>query len=212
MIKIIITARNLRSNNKVIDAIHFARLLNSLQSTKRTYLVVERLNEERTLIDKLELIICHSAVLYESIKELWKQKASLARLEAWKRNQEAVNTIKHEYTNSNSFSNSCLKVVRNKIYFHFDKDVVNQGIMLINENEDLQFAQSETEYDHDIAFTLSEEVIMKYLINKINIEGDENSKWDHYQYELFRISQTVTGFLSSILVELIKPFSRIVNQ
>jgi hypothetical protein len=212
MNRIIITTRPIRNNEKIINAIHFARLLNSLQSTKRVFINVAKKNDENTLLDRLELIICHGAIVYETTKEIWKERNILSKLKKWREKTDLVDSIKHEYTNNGSFTNRCLKDIRNKIYFHYDKDVIQKAIHLLNEDEKVEFARAKTEYDHDISFVLSEEIIIKYILDPIREKNNENDKWEYFQNELAKKSQTLTDLLSVLVVELIKPFSEIERE
>jgi hypothetical protein len=78
--------------------------------------------------DRIDLLLVHGSMLYEAIHEISKIGKRLTKMKLGKSDLENINIFKRELGNKSSFTNNVLKRIRNKIFFHFDRDIIADGL------------------------------------------------------------------------------------
>ena len=121
--KIVLKTTNpdeLKSNRSFKIAVQLSRLSNLVRANQRQYLRVPNDKDPANMRDRLELIFYHGAIVYEAIKTLLQYGNDLKSLDTWYEEKESVQRLQKEWNDNKSFTNKYLKIVRNKLLFHYD--------------------------------------------------------------------------------------------
>ena len=116
----------LRKQSNFKLAVQLSRMQNTILASQRQYLRIDVDNDPANKRDRFELLLYHSAVIFESIKTLLSYSSQLKKLDSWKIQNIAVQKIQQEFNNDKSFTQKYLEPIRNKILFHYDTEVIEE--------------------------------------------------------------------------------------
>ena len=116
---------SLKNNINFLNTLRLARIVNAIRASQSIILRLIKDNTKRGFRDKFEAIQYYGAVLYESLKTFHEMKEQFKSLSEYRENIEDINYICDEFENKNSFTRTILVRIRDKLVFHFDKDVFN---------------------------------------------------------------------------------------
>jgi len=202
---------DLKDEEKLIYAIQLSRILSSLRYNQIIHEKIFEKDNGNTNI-QLNLLINHAAVLCEGIKKFETLKAKLVSLDAYKENIVKIKNIFNETENENSFYNTVIYKIRNKIAFHFDEDVITEVLEEyidehLKEKEDIVFFQGKTELVADTIYPLADNINFHYILK--SIKGENLSDKDRFiilSKELLNLSKLFIGILENIIPELIQDY------
>ena len=58
----------------------------------------------------------------------------------------------------------------------------------------------------DSSYTLTDKIIIKYLLNIINEKNKQKEKWDYFQKYLFEISENISDLFDKFTFEIFKDY------
>jgi hypothetical protein len=137
------------------------------------------------------------------VKTLLCYSKELKRLNSWINNTVAVQRIQREFNNKNSFTQKYLKPIRNEILFHYDIKIIGKILEDYPLAKNAIFAEAKTDRTIDLAFVLSDELIINLVIQNIEEESTESEKWSYFQDKLLEISNDLSNLLDDIVIELL---------
>ncbi len=184
-------------------AVQFSRLLNIIRANQRQYLRIENNNDPANIRDRIELILYHGAIIYESIKNILGYSKDLNKLEVWSEHETKVKRIQNEYNNKASFTIRYLKPIRNKILFHYEIGIIENMLENYQIPENVTFAESKSEKSIDLAFVLADELLLNYIVQYITEQESEADKWGYFEDQLLKISKDLSDLLYDFILELL---------
>jgi hypothetical protein len=190
-------------------AIQLSRLINAIQANKRHYLRITNSSDSLTIRDQIELIIYHGAIIYEGLSTITKYCKELDKLNCWNTNDLLVKKIMFEANSKNSFTQKHLKNIRNKVMFHYDIEILNDSIIEKTLSCENVFAESESNFDAELAFTFADETLIRFIIDPITEFASYKEKWNFFQERLLSISDDLIELRLLCTTELVNAFSTI---
>jgi hypothetical protein len=187
-------------------AIQLSRLLNVIRSNQRSYLRIEDNADPANRRDRLELVLYQGAILYETIITLFKHSRELKSLNTWLQEADRLRRIQNEHNNKNSFTNRYLKIVRNEILFHYDFSAIDKISDFYPLVDNIEFASSSTEKMIDLAFILSDEILINYLIDKIDEPILSENKWAFFEENLLNIAEDISELLYGLIINILSDY------
>lgn len=194
----------LKCNRRFRIAIQLSRLLNALRANQRQYLRMPDDDTPANRRDRLELILYHGAIVFEATKTMQNYGGALSQTETWEERQDTVHRIQVETNNSNSFTQKYLKLIRNKLLFHYDITAIDEVLKDYPLDKDIVFAEAASESMLSLTFVLADKFVLYYLIQQIeeNLSATEN--WEFFEERLLEISEDICTVLYGCIIDLIK--------
>ena len=149
-------------------------------------------------------------MLFEGIKTFESLKPEFESLESYNKNIEGIEEIFREKEDRNSFYNRVLKKARNKIIFHFDKEVIKEifeGFAddCISKGKNIMFASGKTELTADLNYNLADNMIFNYFLKLANDNKlPEEIKFANMVKGLSNLSNLFCDVLEHLIGELIQ--------
>jgi hypothetical protein len=193
----------LRKQSNFKLAVQLSRMQNTILASQRQYLRIDVDNDPANKRDRFELLLYHSAVIFESIKTLLSYSSQLKKLDSWKIQNIAVQKIQQEFNNDKSFTQKYLEPIRNKILFHYDTGVIEEILRNYTLTEKTIFAEAKSEMTFDLVFTLTDELLINFLMQSIEEKNTESEKWRYFLEKLLEISNILSGLLYDFIIELL---------
>lgn len=184
-------------------AVQLSRLLNVIRANQRQYLRINNDDDPANVRDRLELILYHGAIIFESVKTLLCYSKQLKRLNSWINNIVEVQKIQREFNNNQSFTQKYLKPIRNEILFHYDIDIIGRILEDYPLAQNAIFAEAKSERALDLAFVLADELLINLVIQNIEEESTESEKWGYFEEKLLDISNDLSNLLYDFVIELL---------
>lgn len=198
----------IKDNNKFINAIQLSKILSAIRYNQMIYLIVTEKDTNSSI--GFHLFLNQAALLFEGIKTFELLKSEFESLESYNKNIEDIEEIFREKEDINSFYNRVLKKARNKIIFHFDKEVIKEifeGFVndCISKGKNIMFASGKTELIADINYNLADDMNFNYLLKLTNDNNlPEENKFTNMVKELSNLSKLFCGVLEHLIGELIQ--------
>lgn len=197
-----------------IEAIQLCRILSAIQYNKVIYAMLSQEEDFNTNL-QLSLIIYQAAILYEGIKKFKTLTEMLKDFESYKKNLENIERISNE---KNTFFEEVICDIRNKVAFHFDKQVIARALEefvadCIREDEEIIFIEGKTDLTKDTRFLLADNLNLRYILGLI--KGKELSYEEKFKIlarELLELSKIFCEILEEIIPEMVEIFCEISEQ
>ena len=146
-------------------------------------------------------LLNHAALLYEGIRTYIRAKKAFEELPYYQKNEDKIRVLSSEFGDARSFSNRVLKKIRDKIAFHFDKDLITLILRdyladSSRSNSDIVLVTGKSELVKDMAFPFADKLIITHVLRSIEGEGQSDE-------EKFRILAERLLNLSNIFCTLI---------
>jgi len=196
--------KELKSSEDFILAVQLSRIVNSLRSNLRSYINVSNDDELLDLKDRLDLLLIHGAMLYEAIREFSSMSKWLSQFDCWKQNAEQVKALQKENNNRDSFTNTVLKSIRNKIFFHFDRQIITEALHKFNLNEEPVFILGKSTSRKDMRYTLADDLVLTYLVNLLPQYEDMFERYKEVKGKIIELSDEVCSVFDNIIGEVLK--------
>ncbi len=194
----------LKSSKDLILAIQLSRIVNSLRSNFRSYINVSNKDDLLDLKDRMDLLLIHGAMLYEAIHEFSSISKRLSKLDFWKKNTEQIKRLQRENNDKDSFTNIVLKSIRNKIFFHFDREVVIESLRNFNLHDEPVFILGKSILRKDMRYSLADDLVLTYLVNLYPKFNDMYQRYEETRKKIVELSDTTCSVFDSIIGELLK--------
>lgn len=130
----------------------------------------------------------------------------------YKENINKIKIILNEAEDQNSFTNKVFKKVRNKIAFHFDKEVIKEVLTKfvadsLKEKKDVVLISGKTELVSDTTYLLSDNMNINYVLNSMDGENlSQEEKFKIMSGKLIYLSGLFCEILESIIPDLIEDY------
>ena len=192
----------LRHSEDFIIVIQLSRIVNSLRSNFRSYLNVSNNDKVIDTKDRIDLLLIHGSMLYEAIHEISKIGKQLTKMKLDKSDLENINIFKKEIGNKSSFTNTVLKRIRNKIFFHFDRDIIADGLKKFDFGESPTFALGISTKRKDVIYSFVDDLILSDLVNISTEKEAASVKYDKIENKIIDLSDRLCNVFDNIIKEL----------
>jgi len=195
--------KELRSSEDFILAIQLSRIVNSLRSNFRSYINVSNNDDLLDFKDRIDLLLIHGSMLYEAIHKFSSMSKRLSQLNYWKNNIEQIKELQGENNKKESFTNTVLKSIRNKIFFHFDNEVISEalGDFVLVDNQ--IFARGRSTKCKDMLYTLVDDLILNHLVQLCPEQMDPCKKYEKIEKKIIELSRKLCSIFDNITKELL---------
>ncbi len=190
---------SLKSDGCFILGLQLSRLYNSLNASHRVYLGIPSDNNPANQRDRLEHILYHAAIISESITTLHKNMRQISSLPSWNSDKPNISFIKEQIANEQSFARTILRLIRDKVVYHYDDKVIRDIINDYPLHDGVRLGQAKSKSGIDLCFPLIDEMILAFVLKEYKPEGTEVGAYESFLDELVNISNS----LSQVLMELV---------
>lgn len=194
----------LMENDDFILAIQLSRVVNGLRSNFRSILGV---NNDKKLIetkDRVDLLLIHGSMLYEAIRIFVSYNKRFIKLDVFEEERELFKQIQKQHGDKHSFKNTVLEKIRNKLFFHFDQDVVPGTLSKMPFNEGITFLRASSTNNKDIIYTLSDDIVLNYLTDYDETKGEGVKIYQDIEKQIIELSKLLGDLIDRIIAELLK--------
>jgi hypothetical protein len=216
MYKVYITKEEfnvLKKNVKLLNAIRLLRIdsaITTLESLMaRTFHDGKKTDPKddtsRDKRDRLEIVQYYGAVLYESIKTMYQMRGQLEQLNEYKSHINDISYLFDEWSNPHSFTQTTLKKIRNKLTFHFDKEVFQEAILDMDlPDEEFVLFEGDSEMIADLNCTSIPTLYWNYLISSDKENGSEEEKVEYIHNQMRKIFEKLKEVIDCLAGELLR--------
>jgi len=203
----------LKKNVEFINAIRLLRIDNAITTLKslmyRTFQdgtkTEPKDDTSRDERDRLEIVQYYGATLYESIKTMYNMADQLEKLDEYKKHIDDINYLFDEWSNPDSFTQTILKKIRNKLAFHFDKEVFQEAILDMDlPDEEFVLFEGDSERNFDLNYPIIPTLYFNYLISYVKGDSSDEKKLRHIHDQMNLIAKKLQEVTGSIAGELLK--------
>lgn len=193
-------------------AIQLSRIKNIIRSNHRQYLKIDSSGSPTDKRDRLDLILYHGAIIYEATETLIKNSNTLNNLQTWKNEMASINKMKQDF--ERGFTHKYLQIIRHKLIFHYDKLPIGEMLLTTKIKRNTEFASSVSEKELDLAYTFADELILNYLISKIDTGKKDNDKekWKYFLSELLKRSEQLTKLIDTLMLDILEEYTVVVEE
>ena len=208
---------SIKHDEKFINSIQLGRILGAIRYNKIVHAMISKYEEANTSL-QLYLLLNHAALLYEGITKFNKAKSDFENLDYYKSNLSQIKKVLNESIDSNSFTNKVLKKIRNKIAFHFDKEVIRKvlGEFVddnLKENKDVVLVSGKSELVKDTTYLLADNMNINYILKSINRkEISVEDKFKIFSKKLLKLSGLFCDILDELIPDLIKNYCEVKEE
>ncbi len=205
-LKIIIDPKQestIKDDPDFVLAIQLSRIVNSLRSNLRSYLKVSSDSKLMDTKDRLDLMLIHGSMLYEAIKVFSSHGKRFKKLKLWSEKEEEFKFFNRERGNDKSFTNVVLSKIRNKLFFHFDHEVISETLENFEFPNGITFLMAQSTKVGDSLYTLADDLTLTYLINLQSIEGSNEEKYKSVENQIIDFSKRLGELFDKIISELL---------
>lgn len=189
----------LKSSEDFIIAIQLSRIVNSLSSNLRSYLNVSNNDKLIATKDRIDLMLIHASMLYEAIREISKIGKWLTKLKLDKSTSEDIALFKKELGRRTSFTNTALKRIRNKMFFHFDRDIIAEGLKKFDFGTSPTFAIGTSKKRKDVIYSFVDDLILSDLVNITSEIEASSIKYDKIEKKILDFSDRLCNAFDNII-------------
>lgn len=200
---------SLIGTDRFINSIQLARFINAIRAAQRTYLRITNNNELANNKDRFEQILTMSALLYEATRGFSKLSPWLRHLKSWDIHTEEIKFLNREFGKSSSILNTVVASIRNKVVYHFDRDVISESLRRLPIKEQTVFAASKSMINKDMIFTVVDDLIIDYVISLIPGTLPEKEKYGLFLNYVTHFSEMLIRVSTDLIIEYIKEYAMV---
>jgi len=180
-----------------------SRIVNTLRSNFRAYIRIEHDDFILQYKDRIDLMFIHGSMIYEAAIALKENSKQIHQLVIWPEIFKDYQFFTKQLGKNNSFINTILKKIRNKLFFHFDSEELLSSLKLFDEERDIHFITSKSEKNHDVIYSFNDDLALSYLAN-LDGEGPPGyEKLEKIQTEIIDLSHKLTVLCEKIIKSLL---------
>ncbi len=191
-------------------AIQLSRMKNIIRSNQRQYLKIDPDGTPTDKRDRLELILYHGAIIYEATETILKNSSTLKNLQAWKSKLAGIKKMKQDF--ERGFTHKYLQLIRHKLVFHYDQLPLNEMLSITKIARNTEFASAVSEKEIDLAYTFADELILNYLISKLDTGKNDKEKWEFFLIELLERSGQLTKLIDALMLDILAEYTVVVEE
>jgi hypothetical protein len=193
----------LKNDDDFILAIQLSRIVNSLSSNFRSYINVSNDNHLINVKDRIDLLLIHGAMLYEAIKVFTAHGKRLKEFKIWDQISSEFKVFTQENGNKNSFKNTVLSKIRNKIFFHFDHDIISETLKKVDFPDGITFITAKSTKQKDIIYSLVDDLILSYLVQLEDSKEKSSEKYEKVEKTIIDLSDRLCKLIDVTIKELL---------
>lgn len=208
---------SIANEEKFINAIQLGRIVGAIRCNNILQLKTINSDEPNVSIN-IYLLLNHAALLYEGIKYFNNAKSDYEELLYYKENGDKINTIINEFNQLESFSNSVLKKIRNKIAFHFDKAVIKSIIEKfvedsLKEKRDVVLISGRSTLIKDTVHSMADNMNINYILNSINGRTlSEEERFKIVSEKLLELSGLFCNIIDELIPDLVEEYCEVKEE
>jgi hypothetical protein len=196
---------SLKKDVKLLNALRLSRIVNAIRASRSMVTKFINDNTSSGSRDKFEAILYYGAVLYESLKTFHEMKEQFNQLAEYKANSEDIKYLCSEFENKSSFTRTILAKIRDKLVFHFDKDVFMKTISEMDlPNDELIIVEGDSGTNIDTNYSATTMLYFHYLFSFINKDIPDKDKLIFVYENMDLISGKICKTAESIILGLLK--------
>lgn len=208
---------NIKIEDKFINAIQLGRIIGAIRYNKILHAEISKDKKVNTSL-QLYLLLNHAALVYEGIKKFNNTKSDFENINYYKKNFDKIEIILNEANDTNSFTNTVLERIRNKIAFHFDKVVIKEVIGqfvddCLEKNKYVALISGKSELVKDTTYLLADNMSINYVLK--SIKGKEISDREKFKIltkNLLELSGLFCDILDELIPDLIKDYCEVIEE
>lgn len=208
---------SIKNEKKFINAIQLGRIVGAI---RYNIIIHAKIIDDEKVNTSLQLylLLNHGALVYEGIKKFNENKSDFENLNYYKGNLDMIGKILNEANEKNSFTNTVLKRIRNKVAFHFDKKVIKKVIEQfvddsLKENKEVVLISGKSELARDTTYQLADNMNINYVLKLINEEEKSiREKVEILSKNLFGLSGLFCDILDQLIPDLIEDYCELKEE
>ena len=153
--------------------------------------------------DRLDLMLIHGAMLFEAIKTFVSYGKHFKSLTTFKNEENKFKEIFKLHGDKKSFKNTILYKIRNKVFFHFDKDVIPDTLPKILSHDGITFLRANSKNNKDIIYSLSDDIVLACITDCEIEKGDGAEIYKSIEDNIINISKLLGELIDKIISELL---------
>lgn len=186
-----------------VIAVQLGRVVNSLRSNLRSQLYV-RNDPLLQAKDRFDLLMIQGGMLYEAIKDFPINGKRLSELQAWGRKKQKIKMLNRQKSDNISFYYTVLKTIRNKMFFHFDSNVISDAIKSCKFEKCTSFGVGKSDKKGDFVYTLCDDMLLNCLLSKYDEKIAGLEKYDMVRKEIIQLSDVLCNVYDNCIKELLQ--------
>ena len=205
--------QDLKSDENFVIAVQLSRVVNALRSNWRAYIYISHDDKLLRTKDRLDLMLCQASMLYEAVREFSRLARHLSSLKYWETHPVEIKCLQTENNDQSSFTNTVLKNIRRKVYFHFDRDIISDRISChsISNNVDFMIGQSLTR--KDVVYTFADDLILSYIVSLLSEpELEPLEKYVRFEKKVIKLSDQLCSLFDNLIKELMRDKLKFVKE
>lgn len=205
-LKAIITPEHtekVKNSDDFILAIQLSRIINALRSNFRSHLNVSNDHHLINVKDRIDLLLIHGAMLYEAIKVVTSYGKRIKELKVWAKISSEFKFFSKENGDKSSFRNTVLDKIRNKIFFHFDYDIISETLKKTHFSDGITFITAKSTKEIDVIYSLVDDLILSYLVQLYETDKASYEKYNEIEKTIINFSDRLCRLIGKIVKELL---------
>lgn len=184
-----------------INNIRLTRIVNMVRANQRIF--VRTLGDDNIpgMKDRLDSLLFRGALLFEAIKTFSNLHNQFRHLSEYKKHSDEITSILNQFDNNNSFYNTVLKPLRNKVMFHFDPNAILESIPLYDIEDDIIYAQGESFKNIDFVYTFPDELALDYILKKVQTKDNDEERYKYIGDEIISLSSVLCDIIENLVGE-----------
>jgi len=201
----------IKNEKRFIDSVQLGRILGALRYNK---IIQAKISEEKETNSSLGLYLFlnQAALLSEGIRKFDASKSSFDKLPFYKKHSAKINEILREAKDPNSFTNTVLKKVRDKIAFHFDEIVIKEIIEdfvddCIKEKREIVLISGKSKSINDMTYIFADNMNINYVLRSMKEEGkSDEDKFKILCERILSLSEQFCKILEELIPDLVSKY------
>ena len=201
----------LKDDKKFLNAIKLLRMDSAIVTFQtlmlRTFHNNRNNDSSRDKRDRMEIVLYYGAILYESLKTMSKMRNWLMNQDECRNYIKDIDDLLLELDDKDSFTQSVLGSLRDKLTFHFDNDVFSKAfdtLAIDFSEEKLVIVEGDSERSIDINYPVIPVLYFNYLISLVKGNGSDEEKSKYIFSQMNLITGKLRGVIGNIAGELLK--------
>jgi hypothetical protein len=190
-----------RLDPDLILGLQLSGLFNALNANLKIIKRAKRRKVSRR-IDQLERVLYHAAITSECLKTLDSSQERLNALSSWRSEDPRIAAVRSQLDDPASFWKTILKMIRDKLVYHYDDTVIRNIITDYPLQDGILFGESATASGIDLRFSLLDQMMVHYIMKRV-AQANANQVDMDILDELATLSNNLLWTLKDLIVDLI---------
>ncbi len=189
--------------------LHLLRFASRIRSYERIFIRIPDDGRLPNTMDRENVSLLIGATLYEGLMAFKELQNELRKLKSFNVVLPVVKRLNKALSSPKSDLNPVLKVVRNDIMFHFDRDILPEALLKVRQTPPFNLLLGTTGRNADIVYPLIEEALLSFMISKDTGSGTDFEKYDNLKSNMLRYGEELVHVNSKLALELLGPWIQV---